>query len=148
MSVLTRQTGSTDTARGAGTAAAVRGRVLDRGLRVRRRDGVLHGASPAVRAVPGPRSVQRAAGDGDLRRHRVPSELRAAARPPARAEITATAANLGGLGLGALLAGLLAQYAWAPLRLPYLVTEALMLAAVIGLVLAPETVARPRPRPR
>ena len=79
------------------------------------------------------------------------SELHAAARPgqpPARAEITATAANLGGLGLGTLLAGLLAQYAWAPLRLPYLVTEALMLAAVIGLALAPETVARPRPRPR
>ena len=78
------------------------------------------------------------------------SELRAAARPGqplARAEITATAANLGGLGLGALLAGLLAQYAWAPLRLPYLVTEALMLAAVAGLALAPETVARPHPRP-
>lgn len=79
------------------------------------------------------------------------SELHAAARPghpQARAEITATAANLGGLGLGALLAGLLAQYAWAPLRLPYLVTEALMLAAVLGLALTPETVERPRPRPR
>lgn len=79
------------------------------------------------------------------------SELHAAARPgqaPARAEITATAANLGGLGLGTLLAGLLAQYAWAPLRLPYLVTEALMLAAVLGLTLTPETVERPRPRPR
>jgi MFS family permease len=79
------------------------------------------------------------------------SELHAAARPgqaPARAEIAATAANLGGLGLGALLSGLLAQYAGAPLRLPYLVTEALMLAAVIGLALPPETVRRPRPRPR
>lgn len=79
------------------------------------------------------------------------SELHAAARPgapPARAEITATAANLGGLGLGTLLAGLLAQYAADPLRLPYAVSEVLMLLAVIALAAAPETVARRRPRPR
>jgi MFS family permease len=79
------------------------------------------------------------------------SELHAAARPgrpPARAEITATAANLGGLGLGALLAGLLAQYAVAPLLLPYLVGEALMAAGALLLIAAPETVIRPRPRPR
>lgn len=79
------------------------------------------------------------------------SELHAAARPgrpPARAEITATAANLGGLGLGALMAGLLAQFAPVPLLLPYLVGEALMAAAALLLVAAPETVTRPRPRPR
>jgi MFS family permease len=79
------------------------------------------------------------------------SELHAAARPgqpPARAEITATAANLGGLGLGPLIAGLLAQYAVAPLRLPYLVGEILMLAGALALMAAPETVQRPHPRPR
>lgn len=78
------------------------------------------------------------------------SELHAAARPaarPARAEITSTGANIGGLGLGALLAGLLAQYAGAPLRLPYAVSEALMLAAVVALAAVPETVSRPNPRP-
>jgi len=78
------------------------------------------------------------------------SELHAAARPgqpPARAEITATAANLGGLGLGALLAGLLAQYAAAPLRLPYLVGEVAMAAGALALAAVPETVRRPRPRP-
>jgi MFS family permease len=79
------------------------------------------------------------------------SELHAAARPgrpPARAEITATAANLGGLGLGALFAGLLAEFATAPLVLPYLVGEGLMAAGALALVTAPETVTPPRPRPR
>ena len=79
------------------------------------------------------------------------SELHAAARPgrpPGRAEITATAANLGGLGLGALLAGLLAEFATAPLVLPYLVGEALMAAGALALIAAPETVTPPRPRPR
>jgi MFS family permease len=78
------------------------------------------------------------------------SELHATARPgarPAGAEITATGANIGGLGLGALLAGLLAQYAGAPLRLPYLVSEALMLAAAVALAVVPETVSRPSPLP-
>src|SRR6266567_2475624 len=79
------------------------------------------------------------------------SELHAAARPGQpgrRAEVVATAANLGGLGLGALLAGLLAQYAGHGLQLPFLVSEALMLAGALALAAAPETVARPRPRPR
>jgi MFS family permease len=79
------------------------------------------------------------------------SELHATARPgrsPARAEITATAANIGGLGFGALLAGLLAQYAPAPLQVPYLVSEALMLIGAMALAAVPETVERPHPRPR
>jgi MFS family permease len=78
------------------------------------------------------------------------SELHAAARPDAgrtRSEIVATAANLGGLGLGPLLAGLLAQYAGHALVLPYLVSEALMLAGALALVLAPETAAVPERRP-
>jgi MFS family permease len=79
------------------------------------------------------------------------SELHAAARPEEpgrRAEVVATAANLGGLGLGALLAGLLAQYAGHGLQLPFLVSEALMAGGAFALAATPETVARPRPRPR
>jgi MFS family permease len=71
------------------------------------------------------------------------SELHAAARPGAprtRAEIVAAAASLGGLGLGPLVAGLLAQYAGAPLQVPYLVFEALMLAGCVALAVTPETV--------
>jgi MFS family permease len=78
------------------------------------------------------------------------SELHAAARPGtgrARSEIVATAANLGGLGLGPLLAGLLAQYAGHALVLPYLVSEALMLVGAAALGLAPETAAMPPLRP-
>ncbi len=79
------------------------------------------------------------------------SELDAAGRggmPRRRAEIIATAANLGGIGLGPLVSGFLAQYAGAPLAVPYLVFEALMLAGLLALTLVPETVTPPRPRPR
>ena len=65
-----------------------------------------------------------------------------------RAEIIATAANLGGIGLGPLVSGFLAQYAGHPLVVPYLVVEALMLAGLLGLALVPETVTRPETRPR
>jgi MFS family permease len=78
------------------------------------------------------------------------SELHALARPGAgrsRSEIVATAANLGGIGLGPLLSGLLAQYLGHALVLPYLVAEALMLGGAIALALAPETAAVPERRP-
>jgi MFS family permease len=64
-----------------------------------------------------------------------------------RANAVSTAANLGGIGLGPLLAGLLAQYAPDPLHLSYYVVEGLMLAGLLGLALVPETVTRPDPRP-
>ena len=70
------------------------------------------------------------------------NELHGHARPGTgriRGEIVATAANLGGLGLGPLLAGLLAQYAGHALVIPYLVTEVLMLAGALALATAPET---------
>jgi MFS family permease len=76
------------------------------------------------------------------------SELHAVARPQAprtRAEIVA-AASLGGLGLGPLVAGLLPQYADAPLVLPYLVFEVLMLAGCVALAFTPETVVPAEPR--
>ncbi|WP_433406089.1 MFS transporter [Streptomyces sp. CA-146814] len=70
----------------------------------------------------------------------------------ARAGLAATAANMGGLGCGPLLAGLLAEYAPWPLRLPFLVHLALLAAAAVLTWLLPETVTsrvrRPRLRPR
>lgn len=78
------------------------------------------------------------------------SELHAAARPGApatRSEIVSTAANLGGLGLGPLISGLLAQYAGHALVVPYLASEALMLLGAVALAIAPETVARPSTPP-
>ena len=71
----------------------------------------------------------------------------ATGRAGGRASVVSTAANLGGIGLGPLLAGLLAQYAPDPLHLPYLVAEGLMLIGLIGLALVPETVTRPDPHP-
>ncbi|MDN3054885.1 MFS transporter [Streptomyces sp. SRF1] len=69
--------------------------------------------------------------------------------PPHRrrgATLLATAANLGGLGLGPLLAGVLAQYAPAPLRLVFVVDLALVAVAAAGVLALPETV-RTRHRP-
>lgn len=70
----------------------------------------------------------------------------------ARAGLAATAANMGGLGCGPLLAGLLAEYAPWPLRLPFLVHLALLAAAAVLTWLLPETVTsrvrRPRLRPQ
>jgi len=73
------------------------------------------------------------------------SELHAAHRPARlahRAQIVATVATLGGFGLGALAAGLLAQYAAYPLVVPYALLLAAIMLAAIGLMLSPET--RPR----
>lgn len=66
----------------------------------------------------------------------------------ARAGLAATAANMGGLGCGPLLAGLLAQYAPWPLRLPFLVHLALLAVASVLTWFLPETVRNPKRRPR
>ena len=58
------------------------------------------------------------------------------------ASFAAVVANLGGLGVGTLLAGLLAQWAPHALRLPFAVDLCLVVAAAVGLLLAPETVRR------
>ncbi|MFE0627556.1 MFS transporter [Streptomyces sp. NPDC058864] len=70
-----------------------------------------------------------------------PPELRA------RAGLAATAANMGGLGCGPLLSGILAQYAPWPLRLPFLAHIALLLAAFAVTRALPETVTLRSPRP-
>jgi MFS family permease len=63
-----------------------------------------------------------------------------------RASLVATAANMGGLGLGPLIAGLFAQYAPDPTVLVFEVYLALLVAAGLCLLLVPETVS-PRHRP-
>jgi MFS family permease len=63
-----------------------------------------------------------------------------------RASLVATAANMGGLGLGPLIAGLFAQYAPDPTTLVFEVYLAVLAAAGLCLLFVPETVS-PRGRP-
>ena len=64
------------------------------------------------------------------------------------ASFVAVVVNLGGLGLGTLLAGLLADYCRSPLRLPFIVDLGLLAPALVGVLLAPESVPRQRFRLR
>jgi MFS family permease len=64
------------------------------------------------------------------------------------ATLVAVAANIGGLALGPLVAGLLAGLAPSPLRLPFVVDLALLAPALLGVWLAPEPLAVPNPRIR
>ncbi|MFJ5519340.1 MFS transporter [Streptomyces griseoluteus] len=64
-----------------------------------------------------------------------------------RAALAATAANMGGLGLGPLVSGLLAEYAPRPLTLPFLVHLALLAAALVVTLLLAETVHHEGGRP-
>jgi MFS family permease len=59
---------------------------------------------------------------------------------PRRPSMVATAANMGGLGLGPLLAGLFAQFGPHPTVLVFEVYLAVLAVAVIGLVVVPEPV--------
>ena len=74
--------------------------------------------------------------------------------PPAnrgRATLVATVANMGGLGCGPLLAGILAQFAANPLRLVFIVDLVLLVPVALAVFLAPEPVQRRAPlalRPR
>ncbi|MEU9233730.1 MFS transporter [Streptomyces subrutilus] len=62
-----------------------------------------------------------------------------------RATFVATAANMGGLGCGPLLAGILAQYAAWPLYLPFAVHLALVACSAFVLLRLAETVRDRRP---
>lgn len=67
------------------------------------------------------------------------------AAPPdrkGRAAVMATIANVGGLGLGPLVAGVLVQYAPHPLQLSFVVHIVLVVLAVAAVLLAPETSGR------
>lgn len=77
-------------------------------------------------------------------------ELHAAARPGAgrtRSDLVSTAANLGGLGLGPFVSGVLAQFVSGPLRTPYYVFIALLLLGALLIALVPETVETSAERP-
>jgi MFS family permease len=68
-----------------------------------------------------------------------------------RAGLVAAAVNMGGLGLGPLLSGVLSQYAPAPLHLSYAVDLVLLAPAAIGVLSIPEPAQRsssPRLRPQ
>jgi MFS family permease len=82
------------------------------------------------------------------------AELHAAARPFAgreRAEVVATASNLGGIGIGPLAAGLLAQFAPDPLVVPFGVFAVALVTLALVIARAPETsrrAVRPPYRPQ
>jgi MFS family permease len=78
------------------------------------------------------------------------SELRAVARPeegPATSGTVSSFVNIGGLALGALVSGFLAQFVAAPLVVPYAVFLVLLVAAAIAVAFVPETVERLEERP-
>jgi MFS family permease len=70
-------------------------------------------------------------------------DLHAASRRdagPGRFEMVSTAANIGGLGVGTLVAGFLAQFVTAPLHTPYVVFLVLILLGIVAVGVTPETV--------
>jgi MFS family permease len=78
------------------------------------------------------------------------AELHERARPTdsnRRGQVVAAASNLGGIGIGPLIAGLLAAFAPAPLRLPYLVFGLLLAGLALLVAIGPETAGRQIPRP-
>jgi MFS family permease len=84
---------------------------------------------------------------GELHGHAHPEAGRA------RADRVAVAANMGGLSLGPLIAGALAQWVGSPLTVPYVLFLGLLSASFIMVLLAPETVTlapadRPAYRPQ
>ncbi len=79
------------------------------------------------------------------------AELEARRRPAPgghRAQIISTAANLGGLGLGGLIAGVLAQWVGHALTVPFLALVGALLIGLVAIALAPETRVAASPRPR
>ena len=67
---------------------------------------------------------------------------------PRRAQSVATGANLGGIGLGPLVAGVLAQWVASPLTVPYVVSLAAIALSLVLIAFAPETRTAQAPRYR
>lgn len=77
------------------------------------------------------------------------AELHTCARPShgaARADIVATAANIGGFGIGVIVAAALVQLVPEPTTTPFVVFLILLLLAALALTLVPETVTPPAER--
>ena len=72
------------------------------------------------------------------------AELYSGATPGAASRIAA-AGNFFGCAAGPLLGGLLAQFAFWPLRLPFFVYLVLLCAVAGAILFAPETLAKPKP---
>jgi MFS family permease len=64
-----------------------------------------------------------------------------------RAQVVAGAANIGGIGLGPLIAGFLAQWAPDPLHLPFEIMLVALAIGVVVILLSPETRTPASPRP-
>jgi MFS family permease len=78
------------------------------------------------------------------------AELHSGNRPdasPRRGQLVATTVNIGGLGVGPLVSGTLAEYVRDPLAVPYIVILAALALAFLVVALTPETRLRPFPRP-
>ncbi|SFR93692.1 Predicted arabinose efflux permease, MFS family [Microbacterium sp. cf046] len=78
-------------------------------------------------------------------------ELRAIAKPQesiAFATSVAGGANLGGLALGPLVGGLLAEFLPDPLVIPHILFLVLLILCALALLMVPETVVPPNERPR
>ena len=65
-----------------------------------------------------------------------------------KAQLTASAVNVGGLAVGALVAGLLAEWVAHPLTVPYLVFLVALVLGAIGVARLPETRGATKPPPR
>jgi MFS family permease len=77
-------------------------------------------------------------------------ELYAVAKPdagPRGSQLIATAGNLGGLGFGPVVAGVLAKWVKSPLTVPFIVFLGLLCAVLAAVTLAPETRPRRDPMP-
>lgn len=79
------------------------------------------------------------------------TDLNERARPGRGAQlasVTSTACNLGGLGIGAAMSGLVASTLPQPLFTPYLIALVLLVVALPMALMTPETLIPPHPRPR
>jgi len=73
------------------------------------------------------------------------SELRAISRPDeprTRSSVISGVVNIGGIGLGPLVGGLIAQFVAGPLTATYVIFLVALVVAAIGVAFAPETVDR------
>jgi MFS family permease len=78
------------------------------------------------------------------------ADLHTAAHPGTgnrRSQVVATVVNVGGLGLGPLIAGFLAQWVGSPLTVPYAVFVVALLLAFVLVAVAPDPHTTPSPRP-
>jgi MFS family permease len=98
--------------------------LLDRGLALLIVGRLLSGLSAGIFTGTATAALVDLAGEGQGR----------------RATLVATTSNIGALGLGPLVAGVLAQFAPLPLRLPYWVDLGLILLAILAVRAMPETV--------